>query len=442
MHSFLGVPILIRGQAYGNLYLTEKEGGEFDEGDEEALVVLADWAAIAIENARLYRDVRRRRDELERTVTALETTTAIARAVGGETDLERILELIVKRGRALVDARAMVIELREGDELVIQAAARRARRDVVGRAHRRRGLAGAARSCRSRQRRAPRRRPGAAALRAGRARRRARPVCSCRSCSATRRWASSAAFDRVTGGPEFSAEDERLMQAFAASAATAVATAQTVAAAGAASAASRPPSSSARAGRASCTTRRLQELAALQAASRRAQRARSPRTCRDAVAQAVEHVDASIQAMRSLITDMRPASLDELGVGTGAGGARRALVGAVGRRRQARRRPRATRRGRQTTRLAPVDRDDDLPRRPGGADERRQARRGARGPRVDRRRARRRRRDRGAPTTAAASPVTSPATASGSSACASAYASRRAARRGVEPRRRAPLCMP
>ena len=68
MHTFLGVPILIRGEAFGNLYLTEKEGGEFDEGDEEAVVVLAGWAAIAIENARLYRDVRGRRDELERTV--------------------------------------------------------------------------------------------------------------------------------------------------------------------------------------------------------------------------------------------------------------------------------------------------------------------------------------------------------------------------------------
>ena len=55
MRSFLGVPIVIRGEAWGNLYLTEKEGGgEFTEADEEAAVILADWAAIAIENARLY----------------------------------------------------------------------------------------------------------------------------------------------------------------------------------------------------------------------------------------------------------------------------------------------------------------------------------------------------------------------------------------------------
>ena len=66
------------------------------------MIVLADWAAIAIENARLYATSSSRRDELERAVRGLEATTAIARAVGGETDLERVLELIVKRARALV----------------------------------------------------------------------------------------------------------------------------------------------------------------------------------------------------------------------------------------------------------------------------------------------------------------------------------------------------
>ena len=55
MSSFLGVPILIRGEAFGNLYLTDKQGeAEFTEADEEAGVVLAEWAAIAIDNARLY----------------------------------------------------------------------------------------------------------------------------------------------------------------------------------------------------------------------------------------------------------------------------------------------------------------------------------------------------------------------------------------------------
>ena len=69
--SFLGVPILIRGQAWGNLYLAEKQGGgEFTERDEEAAVILADWAAIAIDNARLYETSERRRDEPEKAVRA------------------------------------------------------------------------------------------------------------------------------------------------------------------------------------------------------------------------------------------------------------------------------------------------------------------------------------------------------------------------------------
>ena len=52
MHSFLGVPILLRGVAYGNLYLTEKEdGAEFTDVDEELVSLLAAQAAVAIENA-------------------------------------------------------------------------------------------------------------------------------------------------------------------------------------------------------------------------------------------------------------------------------------------------------------------------------------------------------------------------------------------------------
>jgi GAF domain-containing protein len=55
MRSFLGVPIMLRGVAYGNLYLTEKQGGEdFTEEDEELVTLLAGQAAVTIENARLY----------------------------------------------------------------------------------------------------------------------------------------------------------------------------------------------------------------------------------------------------------------------------------------------------------------------------------------------------------------------------------------------------
>jgi signal transduction histidine kinase len=85
------VPILVRGVAWGSLYLTDKQGGEFTDADEEAVVILAEWAATAIENARTYRhsDLQGANDE-----------------PAGDTGLERVLELIVERGRALIDTRA------------------------------------------------------------------------------------------------------------------------------------------------------------------------------------------------------------------------------------------------------------------------------------------------------------------------------------------------
>ena len=60
MTSFLGAPVTARGKVFGNVYLTDKRGAvEFDQADEEALVVLATQAGVAIENARLYQDVER-----------------------------------------------------------------------------------------------------------------------------------------------------------------------------------------------------------------------------------------------------------------------------------------------------------------------------------------------------------------------------------------------
>src|SRR5690606_37771265 len=57
MSSFLGVPVRIRDRVFGNLYLTEKEGGvDFTETDEEVVVALAAAAGVAIENARLYEE--------------------------------------------------------------------------------------------------------------------------------------------------------------------------------------------------------------------------------------------------------------------------------------------------------------------------------------------------------------------------------------------------
>jgi len=107
-------------------------GGEaFTEEDEAAAVVLADWAATAIENARLHESSDRRRREAERAVRSRGAARDIADAVG-EVPLDRVLELTAQRGRALVDAQTVLILLLERDELVVAASAGHAR-DAEGR---------------------------------------------------------------------------------------------------------------------------------------------------------------------------------------------------------------------------------------------------------------------------------------------------------------------
>ena len=118
MRSFLGVPILLRGVAYGNLYLTEKEGGQdFTAEDEELTTLLAAQAAVAIENARLY-------ESATRWLAQLESLTEVGNALAAETELAPLLELIATRLRELIDAELVVIAVpTSDDELRIEAAA-------------------------------------------------------------------------------------------------------------------------------------------------------------------------------------------------------------------------------------------------------------------------------------------------------------------------------
>ncbi|MGZ4398060.1 MAG: GAF domain-containing protein, partial [Gaiellaceae bacterium] len=85
MSTFLGVPVLLRGVAYGNLYMTEKaEGAAFTEEDEEIVRLLASQAAVAIENARLY-------ESATHWLRQLESLNEVASALVRETDLELLL---------------------------------------------------------------------------------------------------------------------------------------------------------------------------------------------------------------------------------------------------------------------------------------------------------------------------------------------------------------
>jgi len=105
MHTFLGVPILLRGVAYGNIYLTEKDGGgEFTDDDQEVIQLLAAQAAVAIENTRLY-------ETSTRWMHHLESLNEIGDALAGELELEPLLGLIARRLRSLVQARLVLIAL-------------------------------------------------------------------------------------------------------------------------------------------------------------------------------------------------------------------------------------------------------------------------------------------------------------------------------------------
>ena len=257
MTTFLGVPLLIRGEAWGNVYLTDKAAGEFDDLD--------------VRRGDRARRTGRRSRSSTRTCTAAASTvrrSSSARWRGSrrrprsrapsarETDLSRVLELVVKRGRALVRARIVVLLLREGERLVAAAGAGQLDDRTLGSSL---PVAGTV-AGEVLERGAPERiddvsaRFGVPRRAARRRRRRDRDP---RAADLPRPLARRALRVRPHGRrAAVQDRDEQLLLAFAASAATAVATAKTV---GGRPAAPQPPLGRARAhaaGRASCTTRR------------------------------------------------------------------------------------------------------------------------------------------------------------------------------------------
>ncbi len=264
METFLGVPVLVRDVAWGNLYLTDK-GEPFTQADEDAVVALAAWAAVAIENARLFQEGERRREDLARAVRRLEATAAIALAVGGETDLRGVLDLIVRRGRALVDARGVAILLRGEHGLEVAA-----QEGVVPTAD-------------------PLTSAGATLV----------PL-----VFRGRSLGMLAAFGSQDE------EDEALLRAFAANAATAVATARTVEEKRLRGALQAAEAERARWAR-ELHDQTLQGLGALRMMLVAARRSGNPQH----VEIAVERLEEEIDGLRGLIRDLRPAALDELGLG-------------------------------------------------------------------------------------------------------------------------------
>ena len=126
MRTFLGVPILLRGVAYGNLYLTEKEdGGDFTTEDQELVTLLASQAAVAIENARLFESAKRWSDQLESLIE-------VGNALATELDPPRMLDLVARRLREILHARFVLILLESEGELRVEVAAGDVEESVPG----------------------------------------------------------------------------------------------------------------------------------------------------------------------------------------------------------------------------------------------------------------------------------------------------------------------
>jgi len=127
MTSFLGVPVLVRGKVFGNLYLTERiDGGEFTADDEELVAALAATAGVAIENARLYEQSQRRQDWLQ---ASAKITRQLLSAEG-----EEPLQLIAREARQIADADVVTVVLptESRERMMVEVAAGRAADELTG----------------------------------------------------------------------------------------------------------------------------------------------------------------------------------------------------------------------------------------------------------------------------------------------------------------------
>ena len=113
MKTFLGVPVRVRDEVYGNLYLTDKQGGgEFSEDDEAVLIALASAAGVAIDNARLY-DVARQQQAW------MAANAEIVTSLLSGTDPDEVLAMLTRQIRDLARADLVVLAVPEPDHRML-----------------------------------------------------------------------------------------------------------------------------------------------------------------------------------------------------------------------------------------------------------------------------------------------------------------------------------
>lgn len=128
MRSFLGVPVRVRDEVYGNLYLTEKlDGAPFDEEDQALLVALAAAAGVAIDNARLYEEARRQQRWLR-------ASSEVTRMLLSGAAPEEVLTLVTQQALDMsgADLVALAVPTPDRQQLVVQHAAGAGADRVIG----------------------------------------------------------------------------------------------------------------------------------------------------------------------------------------------------------------------------------------------------------------------------------------------------------------------
>jgi signal transduction histidine kinase len=123
MRTFLGVPVLAGREVFGNLYLTEKQGGVFTEEDERLAVTLAAQAGVAVQNARLYERATAQARRLDEALAELSSVQDITDAMAMGRPADEVLQLIADGARASAGCRFVAVALAAEDGAVLRFAA-------------------------------------------------------------------------------------------------------------------------------------------------------------------------------------------------------------------------------------------------------------------------------------------------------------------------------
>ena len=284
-----------------DLHARRKDGTEFP-CEISLSTVATDGGMMALAAIRDITQRRRDRDDLRRAVRRLQAATEVAIAVGGETELERVLDAIVERGRALVEARALIILLREGDELVVAATAAVAGGLDPKVGHLRFNVEDASEQVLLGRIR------GADLGANERGRALIAPL-----LFRNQSLGLVVALDHVGDPGGFDDEHQRMLDAFAASAASAVATARSMAEERLQNTIDAAEQERGRWAR-ELHDETLQSLAVLRMRLASALRDESPDELHETGQEAVQQIDDEIVKLRRLITELRPASLDTIGL--------------------------------------------------------------------------------------------------------------------------------